>query len=67
MPLKEAEALKPVLPELLGVHSRDPGVARMLIPPTEQQHVQWSLELLYPSAGCSLWGGGRRQRGAGEG
>lgn len=37
MPLREAEALEPVLPELLGVHSRDPGVSRMLIPSTEQQ------------------------------
>lgn len=43
MSLKEAEALEPVLPELLEVYSREPGVPRMLIPPTEQQHVQWSL------------------------
>lgn len=48
--LREAEALEPVLPELLGVHSRGPGVSR--IPPTEQQHVQCSLQLLYFSIRC---------------
>lgn len=67
MPLKEAEALEPVLPELLGVHSRDPGVPGMLILPTEQQHVPCSLQLLCLSTGCfgdSLRGGSRRQSGA---